>query len=102
MIDPNEFRLGRLHTIGHVVKALSKTLRAMASGKISTEDGARLCNGLGVLRATLETKRDEVIQARIEKLIELVQARKIGEGGHMPFNGRLPLQIEHRSDDEVR
>jgi hypothetical protein len=56
MEKSREFRLGPLGTLNQVVKALGKTIRAMADGSLDSQTGARICNGLGnhasVLRDT--------------------------------------------------
>jgi len=41
-----EFNLGPLGTLNQVVRALGKTIRAMADDTITSEKGARICNGL--------------------------------------------------------
>ena len=50
-----QFRIGRLATFGQVIKALGKTIRAMSDGSLDSQVGARICNGLGIMRACLET-----------------------------------------------
>jgi hypothetical protein len=60
--------LGPLGNLNQVVKALSKTIRAMADGSIATQDGARICNGLGIMRACLETITLERIEDRLNEL----------------------------------
>jgi hypothetical protein len=60
--------LGPLGNLNQVVKALSKTIRAMADGSIATQDGARICNGLGIMRACLETVTLERIEKKLEQL----------------------------------
>ena len=49
-----QFRIGRLATFGQVIKALGKTIRAMSDGSLDSQVGARICNGLGIMRACLE------------------------------------------------
>src|SRR5262249_16217725 len=56
MEKSREFRLGPLGTLNQVVKALGKTIRAMADGSLDSQRGARICNGLGIMRACLETQ----------------------------------------------
>jgi hypothetical protein len=65
---PRKFRLGRLGSLNQVVNALGKTIRAMASGEIDTQDGARICNGLGIMRSCLETIKLEDIERRLDAL----------------------------------
>jgi hypothetical protein len=50
-----KFKLGPLGNLNQVVKALGKTIRAMADGSIDSQLGARICNGLGIMRACPET-----------------------------------------------
>ena len=59
-----QFRIGRLATLGQVIKALGKTIRAMSDGSLDSQVGARICNGLGIMRACLETQKLEQL-ARI-------------------------------------
>jgi hypothetical protein len=54
---PRKFTLGPLGTLNQAAKALGKTIRAMADGTLDTQVGARICNGLGILRAYLETQK---------------------------------------------
>src|SRR5262245_19807604 len=63
-----EFSLGSLGTINQVIKALGKTIRAMSDDTISSEKGARICNGLGILRQCLETQKLEELGDRLNKL----------------------------------
>ena len=65
---PRKFKLGPLGNLNQVVKALGKTIRAMASGEVDTQDGARICNGLGIMRACLETIKLEDIERRLNAL----------------------------------
>ena len=52
--------MGPLGNLNQVVKALSKTIRAMADGSIATQDGARICNTLALRcsRRTLNSLTD--------------------------------------------
>ena len=63
-----KFKLGPLGNLNQVVKALSKTIRAMASEEIDTQDGARICNALGIMRGCLETIKLEDIERRLDAL----------------------------------
>ena len=65
---PTKFKLGHLGTLNQVCKALGKTIRAMADGSLNTQDGARICNGLGIMRACLETATLERIEGRLDQL----------------------------------
>jgi hypothetical protein len=62
------FALGPLGTLNQVIKALGRTIRAMADDTISSEKGARICNGLGILRQCLETQKLEELGGRLDRL----------------------------------
>jgi YD repeat-containing protein len=53
--------------INQVTKALGKTIRAMADGSLDSQLGARICNGLGIMRTTLETATLERIEDRLNR-----------------------------------
>ena len=72
-----QFRIGRLANLGHVVKALGKTIRAMSDGSLDSQVGARICNGLGIMRACFETQKLEQLEERMEKIIEHVPYTRI-------------------------
>jgi hypothetical protein len=55
---PRKFKLGPLGNLNQVTKGLAKTIRAMADGTLDSQVGARICNGLGIMRACLETRRN--------------------------------------------
>lgn len=65
---PKQFSLGPIGTLNQTIKALSKTIRAMADGTIDCQDGARICNGLGIMRACLETVKLDEISERLKTL----------------------------------
>ena len=56
---PRKFKLGPLGNLNQVTKGLAKTIRAMADGTLDSQVGARICNGLGIMRACLETQKLE-------------------------------------------
>ena len=62
------FSLGPLGNLNQVIKALGKTIRSMASGELDSQDGARICNGLGIMRACLETVALQRIEDRLNQL----------------------------------
>ena len=62
------FKLGPLGNLNQVTRALGKTIRAMADGSVDSQVGARVCNGLGIMRACLETATLERIEDRLEEL----------------------------------
>lgn len=64
---PN-FKLGPLGTLNQVTQGLAKTIRAMADGTLDSRVGARICNGLGIMRACLETSALERIEDRLGQL----------------------------------
>ena len=66
--EPKKFQLGHLGSLNQVVKALGKTIRAMADGTIDSQLGARICNGLGIMRACLETATLERLEERLDEL----------------------------------
>ena len=63
-----QFRLGHFGSLNQVITALGKTIRAMADGSLDSQVGARICNGLGIMRACLETATLERIEDRLEEL----------------------------------
>jgi hypothetical protein len=68
MEDKGKFAIGPLGSLNQVVKALGKTIRAMADGTISTADGSRICNGLSIMRQCLETATLERLENRLGEL----------------------------------
>src|SRR5262249_52334665 len=71
-----QFRIGRLANLGQVIKALGKTIRAMSDGSLDSQVGARICNGLGIMRACFETQKLPELEARMEKIIEHVPFKR--------------------------
>jgi hypothetical protein len=72
---PKKFQLGPLGNLNQVVKGLAKTIRAMADGTIDSQLGARICNGLGIMRACLETATLERLEGRLDELQGEVEQR---------------------------
>jgi hypothetical protein len=70
--SPRKFRLGHLGNLNQVIKALGLTIRAMADGTLDSQVGARICNGLGIMRACLETQKLEQLEARMDEIAERV------------------------------
>jgi len=62
-----KFKLGPLANLNQV-KGLAKTIRAMADGTLDSQVGARICNGLGIMRACLETQKLEQLEARMDEI----------------------------------
>jgi hypothetical protein len=65
---PRKFKLGPLGTLNQVTKGLAKTIRAMADGTLDSQVGGRICNGLGIMRACLETQKLEQLEARMDEI----------------------------------
>jgi hypothetical protein len=84
------FRLGQLSTLGQVIRALGKTVRAMASGAISTQDGVCICHSLGILRTCFETRDLEVIRQKMEEVSAHAAAAAAERAGE-----RNGIMIEH-------
>jgi hypothetical protein len=92
---PRKFKLGPLGSLNQVTKGLAKTIRAMADGSLDSQVGARICNGLGIMRACLETQKLEQLEERIEKIIDHVPKRitHTEEDERYPFSQK---QLENR------
>jgi hypothetical protein len=73
-----QFRLGPLGNLNQVVKALGRTIRAMADDTLDSQKGARICNGLGIMRACLETATLERIERRLDEM-EGIGGRTYGD-----------------------
>jgi hypothetical protein len=69
---PRKFKLGPLGNLNQVIKALGKTIRAMSDGSIDSQVGGRICNGLGIMRACLETQKLEQLEARMDEIADRV------------------------------
>jgi hypothetical protein len=44
----------------------------MADGSIDSQVGGRICNGLGIMRACLETQKLERLEARMDEIADRV------------------------------
>ena len=77
-MNTRQFRIGRLANLGQVIKALGKTIRAMADGSIDSQVGARICNGLGIMRACLETQKLEQLESRMDEIADRVAHERTG------------------------
>jgi hypothetical protein len=75
---PRKFKLGPLGSLNQVIKALGKTIRAMADGSIDSQVGARICNGLGIMRACLETQKLEQLEARMDEIADRIAHERTG------------------------
>ncbi len=69
---PRKFKLGPLGSLNQVTKGLAKTIRAMADGTLDNQVGARICNGLGIMRACLETQKLGQLEARMDEIADRV------------------------------
>src|SRR6266567_430442 len=69
---PRKFKLGPLGNLNQVTKGLAKTIRAMADGTLDSQVGARICNGLGIMRPCLETQKLEQLEARMDEIADRV------------------------------
>ena len=83
---PRKFRLGPLANLNQVTKGLAKTIRAMADGTLDSQVGARICNGLGIMRACLETQLEH-LEARMNEIAnwvakERTDSRRARENQH--------------------
>src|SRR4029450_4088580 len=47
-------------------------IRAMADGTLDSQVGARICNGLGIMRACLETQKLEQLESRMDEIAHRV------------------------------
>jgi hypothetical protein len=53
-------------------RSLRRLIRAMADGTLDSQVGARICNGLGIMRACLETQKLEQLEARMDEIADRV------------------------------
>jgi hypothetical protein len=78
---------GLTHPSG-AFKGLAKTIRAMADGTLDSQVGARICNGLGIMRMCFETQKLEELEVRMGEISRVVGARPA-----IP----APLSIDHET-----
>jgi hypothetical protein len=90
---PRKFKLGPLANLNQVTKGLAKTIRAMADGTLDSQVGARICNGLGIMRACLETQKLEQLEARMDEIADRLARDRIG-------TARLRIPEARRLDDD--
>jgi hypothetical protein len=74
-----KLKLGRVRTLTQVIKALDKTIQAMANGTVNTQDGARISNSLGIMRMCLETATLQRLEERMALLED-----EAGDNGQPP------------------
>jgi hypothetical protein len=87
---PRKYRLTHLGNLNQVTKALAKTLRAMSDGSLDSQVGARICNGLGIMRMCFETQKLEKLEVRMDEI-----GRRIAGTRHAIPS--LPLSIDHET-----
>jgi hypothetical protein len=87
---PRKFKLGPLANLNQVTKGLAKTIRAMADGTLDSQDGARICNGLGIMRACFETLKLEDLEIRMTEI-----SRRVA-GGRLANS--YPLSLDYEND----
>jgi hypothetical protein len=85
---PKKFKLGHLGNLNQVITALGKTIRAMADGSLDSQVGARICNGLGIMRACLETATLDRLGERLDQL------ENTREANYVPKHDR-PHHVAH-------
>src|SRR5260221_10957990 len=96
-----KFKLGHLGNLNQVTKGLAKTIRAMADGTLDSQVGARICNGLGIMRACLETQRLELLEARLEKIIDHVPYTRIRTEEAERWTGTVLPALKSEKPDET-
>jgi hypothetical protein len=76
--ESKKFQLGPLGNLNQVTKGLAKTIRAMADGTLDSQVGARICNGLGIMRACLEAQKLEQLEARMDEIADRIAHERTG------------------------
>jgi hypothetical protein len=94
---PRKFKLGPLGNLNQVTKGLAKTIRAMADGTLDSQVGARICNGLGIMRACLETQKLEQLEVRMSEISRLLGARTV-VSSPLSIDHKTPLSINHETN----
>jgi hypothetical protein len=94
---PRKFKLGPLANLNQVTKGLAKTIRAMADGTLDSQVGARICNGLGIMRACLETQKLEQLEVRMSEISRIVGARTV-VSSPLSIDHKTPLSINHETN----
>jgi hypothetical protein len=94
---PRKFKLGPLANLNQVTKGLAKTIRAMAEGSLDSQVGARICNGLGIMRACLETQKLEQLEVRMSEISRLLGARTV-VSSPLSIDHKTPLSINHETN----
>ena len=94
---PRKFKLGPLGNLNQVTKGLAKTIRAMADGTLDSQVGARICNGLGIMRACLETQKLEQLEVRMSEISRIVGSRTV-VSSPLSIDHKTPLSINHETN----
>ena len=92
--SPRKFKLGPLGNLNQVTKGLAKTIRAMADGTLDSQVGARICNGLGIMRACLETQKLEQLEARMDEIADTI----VDDTRSSPFATALTRSLHERHE----
>jgi len=76
----------------------------MAEGTLDSQVGARICNGLGIMRACLETQKLEQLEARMDEIADRVaRDRKRCAQGNTPMKRRARIEVHAgRARDDRR
>jgi hypothetical protein len=98
-----KFKLGHLGNLNQVIVALGKTIRAMADGSLDTQDGARICNGLGIMRACLELQKLERLESRMDEIAGRLAQGATANETITHETPRLPTEAPHlEASGEIR
>jgi hypothetical protein len=76
--DAGMTQSGTLNPLNGFNEGLAKTIRAMADGTLDSQVGARICNGLGIMRACLETQKLEQLEARMDEIADRIAHERTG------------------------
>jgi hypothetical protein len=66
----------------------------MADGTLDSQVGARICNGLGIMRACLETQKLEQLEARMNEIADRI-ARDRTNVAHDRKNTHEAQRLSH-------
>ena len=80
-------RVGRLHTVGHIVSEMGKLYRQARKGEINSADASRLASILALMRQGLEA-------SELERRLAALEAGDTGGQKTVPVPPRL---LTHRS-----
>ena len=80
-------RVGRLHTVGHIVSEMGKLYRQARKGEINSADASRLASILALMRQGLEA-------SELERRLAALEAGDTGERNTLHI---APKLLTHRS-----